>query len=101
MIGEMRYRIGIYTVTETADTNFGGVAEDNTLTKTLWASMIPGGGSEEKEAGKITATNQVTWRIRKTALTEKQKIKYGLVWYNILRIDEEKRYLNVLAEKKV
>ncbi len=101
VIGEMRHRIEIHTITKVADAFGKSQTETDTLTATVWAQMTPSGGGEAKEAGKPTATNTVIFRIRKMTLTEKQKIKYGLIWYNITRIDDGKRYLDVTAEKKV
>lgn len=102
MIGELDNRIEIYSVTETSD-GFGGVTTANVLYKTVWAQMVPSGGTEGFEAKKLTAVNQVIFIIRYlAALTEKYKIKYESNWYDILKIEapDRKRYLNVVAEKK-
>jgi SPP1 family predicted phage head-tail adaptor len=102
MIGDLDRRIGIYTQTETAN-SFGEKTTVDTLSVTVWAAIIPSGGKETFEAKKLTATNEVIFQIRHRTVTEKNKIYYNSTWYNILKIEEvdRKRYLNILAEKKI
>ena len=91
--GEMDRRVEIWQFTDTQD-EFGSPTKAWTKLKTVWAKVIPGGGSETIENINTQYTGNMTVTIRYwNGLTEKMRVVYEGDNYDITSIAEIPRRL--------
>jgi len=100
MIGNLDRRIIIQNYTATTN-DFGEPVKSWTTTATIWAGVRYGQGNERIMADKETVTADCIFTIRYRTITEKTRIVYAGVNYDITHIAEvgRKRYLELLANK--
>lgn len=101
MIGELDRRVVLYSFTETQSAS-GMPTKSWSIYRTVWAFVEDGGGAETITAEAPTPKANLFFTIRyNSAITEKYRILYNSVKYNITHIEEidRKRYLKLTAMK--
>lgn len=92
-IGELDRRVDLYNYTETQSTT-GQPAKTWTLYKSVFAKIEYGGGSESITAASPTPVADLFFVVRyDTLITEKTRVYYRGVKYNITHIEEVERKL--------
>ena len=105
MLGAMRERVELQTVSESQSTS-GFPAETWSTLATVWAdvkyNILP--SSEGTMADKPTAIGVITFRIRlRTDINEKTRILYRANYYDIVAIEETpgREFQVIQGEKRV
>lgn len=99
-VADLRHRITIQTLTETADGS-GGFSSSWADTVSIWAGITPASGYERAQGMQLEAviTHKIIMRYR-TDVTAKQRIKYGTRYFaitSVINLDEANRYLQIMA----
>ena len=107
MIGALDQRITFERATRSAD-GIGGTTRtwaDLTTNPTVWANVVAKSGMEAMVNDRVTATFVSVFTIRnRSDITEKDRIDWGGVKYNIRGIRKEgarEEYLKIEAERGV
>ncbi|MAL42896.1 phage head closure protein [Hyphomonas sp.] len=100
LIGEMRNRIALQTLSSSTDAGGGKTTSYSTQT-TVWAKVVNNSGSESVFGDQLRATNNFTFTIRYlSTLTTAYRISYDSKTFNITGIvdlDEGKRKFQVIT----
>jgi SPP1 family predicted phage head-tail adaptor len=104
MIGQLRKRLELQTITETADGG-GGFTETWTKVTIIWGSIKPLDARERLRAMVLETpiTHKIMLRYR-TDITTKSRLLFGTRIFNVrevINIDERNKYLEILAEENV
>lgn len=106
--GELRERLSVQTLTETADTYGAAGTETWATASVVWAAVEPQSGREFFSAERLTG--EVTHRIRiryrddwTTAITPKHRLLYGARLFDIISVIEvvPRQELQILARERV
>lgn len=100
-IGELDRRVNLFSYTETQSST-GQAVKTFTLYKAVWAKVEYGGGSEAITSDAPTPMADLYFIVRYDAnITEKTRVEYRGVKYNITHIEEVERkvYLKLTASK--
>jgi len=100
--GNLDRRITLANYTQTGDGSFGEVTKTYTTLATVWAWIRFKEGNERLFQTKETVSADCIFTIRyRTSITEKTRITYDSVNYDILHIAEvgRRKYLELTARK--
>lgn len=99
-VADLRHRIVIQTLTETAD-GAGGFTSSWADTVSIWAKITPTSAYERAQAMQLeaTVTHKILIRYR-SDIVPKQRIKFGSRYFGITgitNIEERNQYLQLMA----
>lgn len=100
-VGSLDRRITLQNYTAT-QSDYGESVPSYSTLATVWANVVQKSGNESVLASKNTAQADCIFLIRyRTSVTEKTRIVYNSVNYDIIHIAEtgRKRYLELTAKK--
>ena len=98
----MRHRISIQSVGSTYD-DYGDLSNSWSTDATVWASVSPVSGKQEKIAGELTGVETHSIRIRhRSGVTAHNRILFGSRTFEIVSAnnwDERDVYIEILAKE--
>lgn len=100
--GRLRHRITIQSVGTTYD-DYGDLSDSWTTLASVWASISPVSGTEEKIAGELTGVETHRIRIRhRSGVTAQNRILFGARTFEIVSANnwnERNVFIEILAKE--